>query len=301
MSRPIKQLEIWSPASSEENHQSQKGISVVPDHQAAVSAIKTSIPSSQKPDVETRAEATEVARLQRELLQAQDQIARQAQQLTQDRLTKRMMAQQPTAMSDGNSSPVAPQRSYAPMPAPGWTQNEDSRSEVSELNAQSSIWSMPPRTNLNMNLQPDTWGMSNNRAFETRTGADMSPMLMTQEQPNQQRNYSVPLPHVGRGINRGMQEPNMFGQGRGFGHPAFGPRGTGYSMLSQPSASGMNFSHMGSAPSYQGFGSNPSYQPQPIGTPLTATASNFNHSQTQQSANPWNAGVSTDSQYSYCN
>ena len=289
----LKQIKPVSPSSDEENHQPEESTSTGSSNPTSGSAVNSYLNSSLKPDPKARAEAAEVARLQRELTQARNQIARQANQLTQDRLTKQMAPHSFAASSDGTPSPVAPQRDYAHMPQHPWSPNEEHQPHASGLNAQSSIWSMPSRAGFNTNLQPEPWGMPNGRGFDHRGGADMNSMMMPPEQQAQQRNYSVPLPQVGRGVSRGLQEPHAFGQGRGFGFPPFGPRGTGYNMLNQPSATGMGFSNMNSGPAYQGLANNQGYQPQPIGTPLPTGTTNFNGPQDQSNANPWNAGVSS--------
>ena len=137
--------------------------------------------------------------------------------------------------------------------------------------------------------------------------------MMHQEPAPQQRNYSVPLSPIGSGpgkenipcltlnhtarfdrketdsafpAGRGGHHSSAFNHGRGYA-PPYGPRGNAFPMYNH--SMGMNFNSIPPGPVFQGVGPHQGYQPQPIGTPLSASAASFNP--VTQSNDPWNNAV----------
>ena len=275
-----------STGSNEENTNPQGGSSSDSTLLTPASEGQTQIQTGLQRDDKARAEAFEVARLQLELHKAQDQIARQAHELHSNRVVNQAMA--PNLAQDFNAptSPITHRGNYGGFPRQGWANNDDTKSELSDFNSPSE-WTMPPRSGMNFGLAPDPWGLPNNRGFNQRG----TPVMVQQEPVQQQRNYSVPsLSPIRSGYGRGMQNSNAPNFVRGFGYPTYGSR-NGFPMIFNNSGGG-GFGNLAPGPTMQGVATNQGYQPQPIGTPLSAAASNFNPVQASQTANPWNAGVS---------
>lgn len=253
-----------------------------------------------------RLEAAEMARLKKELDVARDQIARQKQQLDQSRVIKHTLEQAMGPASDAALSPAIDQ-SNAPMnlpvnTRPGWAANEDSRSDGSDFNTGPNIWGS--RSGFGNNPHSDTnWGQPGGRTYNQRAMGNALPQLMmSQQQPIPQRNYSVPISPVSVGSGRGMNDFSRvdgYNSNRGsYGHlnaqnrngSVFQQRGNGFDMYAggANSLDNMNLGGMNPGSAYQSLGVYP-YQPQPIGTPLSPTAAEFRAG--QASANPWNAAV----------
>ncbi len=244
-----------------------------------------------------RAEAAEMARLKKELDDAKNQIARQKQELDQSRVIKHTFDQAMGPPSDAALSPPVEHfnNSYPANSRQAWGPLDDARSEVSEYKLPTNLWSSNRARDT---LQPDTsWGQQGSRPWSQRGLGNPPVAMMAQQQPTQQRNYSVPLSPVLGGHGRGLSEFSQFNSGRGYGQfnaqanrnaTSFQSRGSGYGGYSGTLSSS---EAINPTSAFQSVGMYPSgYQPQPIGTPLSPTAAEFRAGQV--SANPWNAAVS---------
>ena len=262
-------------------------------------------------------EASEMARLKKELDDAKDQIARQKHELDQTRVIKHTFDQAMGPPSEVTLSPRtdvtdstnAFMTSNRPLgTAQGHWRNEDARSEGSDVvglfNAVPNAWSGSSRPSFNAALQSDSgWGQPGTRSWGQRTmgNALPPPVLVPQQTPMQQRNYSVPVSPVSGGGGRVMNDFGQFNQARGYGQmnprdnrnaPSY-QRGNGWDIYAGGPGpmDGMNPGGMSPGSTYQSLGMYPSaYQPRPIGTPLSPTAAEFRAG--QASANPWNSAVS---------
>ena len=260
-------------------------------------------------------EAAELLRLKKELDDAKEQIARQKQELDQSRVIKHTFDQAVGPPSETALSPkvdatgrhnefaIFSNRPFGTAQGP-WP-NEDARSDGSDaagtINTAANIWSGSSRPGFNAGLHPDTtWGQPGPRPWGQRAvGNPLPPVIMAQQAPMQQRNYSVPVSPSSNG--RVMSDFGQFNQGRGFGNlnaqnnrnaPPF-QRGNGWEVYpgGPGPMDGMNLGGMNPGSAYPSLGIYPSaYQPQPIGTPLSPTAAEFRGG--QASANPWNSAVS---------
>ena len=250
-----------------------------------------------------RQDAAELARLKRELDEAKDRLARQAQEINQSRVIKQSLDQTMSATSDMAMSPILANHTgqYPPVGRQGWNTHDDLRSETSDYNAPPSIWSGPSRNGPNQTMQTDSaWGFGGGRPFNPRGSGN--PMSLSYQQSMSQRNYSVPVSPPGSSNGRGMNEFNAFNHGRGFGqfsssnnrnNSVFGPRNSNFDMFSAgppvSSAETFNLGGMNPGSAYQNMGVYQGYQPQPIGTPLSPTANEFRAG--QGGSNPWNPAV----------
>lgn len=270
-----------------------------------------------------RIEATEMARLKKELDAAKDEIARQKQELDQSRVIKHTYDQAMGPPSEVALSPrVDPtdpanaflnsNRSIGTVQ--GHWLNEDARSEGSDgagsFHVAPNVWSGPARAGLNVGLQPESgWGKPGPRPWSQRAmnNALPPPIVVPQQQPPQQRNYSVPVSPVSAGGGRGMNDFGQYNQGRRYGqmspqdnrNPLSFQRGNGWEVYTggPGPVDGMSLGGMNPGSAYQSLGMYQSaYQPQPIGTPLSPTAAEFRAG--QASANPWNSAVSQTRRYS---
>ena len=266
-------------------------------------------------DDTVRLEAAEMARLKKELDSAKDQIARQKQELEQSRLVKQTFDNVMGPSSEAALSPrVDPASAFTASnrqinTLQGHFLSDDTRSEGSDaaaaFSAVPNIWNNPSRPVLNAGLQPEpAWSQSGPRPWGQRgVGNAVPPMVMSQQQPVQQRNYSVPLSPVGGSGRRGMNDFNQPSHGRGgFGHPnapqnnrnaSFFQPGNGWDAYTSGSnpIDGITMGGISPVTAYPSVGMYQSaYQPQPIGTPLSPTAAEFRAG--QASANPWNTAVS---------
>lgn len=264
-------------------------------------------------------DAGEMARLKRELDAAKHQIARQKQELDQTRVVKQHLEKAVSPTNETNKHNTS-----TPSGRPkgnrhdNWRVNEDAQSDVSDgvtagtYNAV-HLWSPSSRANLNSALsgaayaQPgSTWGQAGARPWNPRglSTAMPAPMLPQQQHIQQQRTWSGPASPISGGDARGMNDYSQFQSGSGLrrsnpqGNRATSfypqPRNNGWDMYTG-SVGGVEGISLAMAPNaaYQSVGMYPAslpYQPQPIGTPLSPTASEFRT--TQASVNPWNAAVS---------
>ena len=264
-----------------------------------------------------RIEASEMARLKKELDDAKDQIARQKQELDHTRVIKHTFDQAMGPPSEVAISPrtdtTDPTNAFMTSTRPlgtvqGHWRNDDARSDgpdvVGPFNAVPNAWSGPSRPSFNAALQPDSgWGQPGPRSWGQRgIGNALSPSaLVPQQPPMQQRNYSVPVSPVSGGGGRGINEFGQFNQARGYSqmnirdnrNASSYQRGNGWDIYTGGPGpmDGMNLGGMSPGSTYQTLGMYPSaYQPRPIGTPLSPTAAEFRAG--QASANPWNSAVS---------
>ena len=268
-------------------------------------------------DDKLRIDASEMARLKKELDDAKNQIARQKQELDQTRVIKHTFDQAVGPPSEVALSPKTdvtdPTNLYVTSNRPlgvvqGHWRNDDARSDGSDavgpFNAVPNAWSGPSRPGFNTAVQPDSgWGQSGPRSWGQRgmVNALSPPVLVSQQPPTQQRNYSVPVSPVSGGGSRGINEFAQFNQARSFAQmnardnrnaPPY-QRGNGWDVYTGGPGpmDGMNIGGMSPGSTYQSLGMYPSaYQPRPIGTPLSPTAAEFRAG--QASANPWNSAVS---------
>lgn len=268
-------------------------------------------------DDKLRIEASEMARLKKELDDAKDQIARQKQELDQTRVIKHTFDQAigppsevalspRTDITDPTNAFMTSNRSLGTVQ--GHWRNEDARSDGSDVvgsfNAVPNAWSSSSRPSLSAALQSDSgWGQPGPRSWGQRAMDNVlpPPVLVSQQSPMQQRNYSVPVSPVSGGGGRGLNDFGQFNQVRGYGQmnprdnrnaPSY-QRGNGWDVYTGGPGpmDGMNLGGMSPGSTYQSLGMYPSaYQPRPIGTPLSPTAAEFRAGQT--SANPWNSAVS---------
>ena len=260
-------------------------------------------------DGTVRLDKAEMARLKKELDAAKDQIARQRQELEQSRVIKHTLDQAMESPSAAGSPRVNPFMGFnrPPNTSQGQILRDDSRSEGSDavfpINSGSNIWANTSRPAFRAGMQPEpTWNQSGPRPWsQGGVGNVLPPLMMPQQQSISQRNFSVPLSPVG--ANRhGMNDFKQINKGRGFGHPN-APQNSRNASMFQPgngwdtytgapnSIDGMSINAMSPNSAYPPIGMYPSsYQPQPIGTPLSPTAAEFRAG--QASSNPWNAAVS---------
>lgn len=268
-------------------------------------------------DDKLRIEASDMARLKKELDDAKDQIARQKQELDQTRVIKHTFDQAMGPPSEVALSPrtdvTDPANAFMTSNRPlgniqGHWRHEDARSDGSDVvgpfTAVPNAWSGSTRPSFNVAQQTDSsWGQPGPRSWGQRAmgNALPSPLLASQQPPIQQRNYSVPVSPVSGGGTRGMNDFGQFSQARGYGHlnprdnrnaPSY-QRGNGWDVYTGGPGpmDGMNLGGMSPGSTYQSLGMYPSaYQPRPIGTPLSPTAAEFRAG--QASASPWNSAVS---------
>ena len=268
-------------------------------------------------DDKSRIDASEMARLKKELDDAKNQIARQKQELDQTRVIKHTFDQAMGPPSEVALSPrtdvTDPTNTYVTSNRPlgvvqGHWRNDDARSDgsdvVGQFNAVPNAWAGPSRPSFNAALQPDSgWGQPGSRSWSQRgIGNALSPPVLISQQPQmQQRNYSVPVSPVSGGGGRSVNEFGQFNQARGYAqmntrenrNAAPYPRNNGWDVYTGGPGpmDGMNVGGMSPGSTYQSLGMYPSaYQPRPIGTPLSPTAAEFRAG--QASANPWNSAVS---------
>ncbi|KAK4696595.1 pumilio RNA-binding family, partial [Lecanoromycetidae sp. Uapishka_2] len=250
-----------------------------------------------------RIDMAEMARLKKELDDAKEQIARQKQELDQSRVNKHTFDHAMGPPSDAALSPpfgqagafTASQRPLNTLQ--GAWRAEDARSDGSDviipINNGSNVWSGAARSGFNAGLPSNSaWGQQTSRVWGQR-GVDnpMPPPMMSQQPPMQQRNYSVPIsPPVGG--RRGINDFDQFNQSRGFGQnnrnaSVFQPGGWNNYAAAPGTADGLNLGGMNPGSAYPSLGVfPPAYQPQPIGTPLSPTATEFRTGPAP--GNPWN-------------
>ena len=265
--------------------------------------------------------AGEMARLKKELDAANNQIARQQEQLDQTRVSKKPVTTivSPAYKTDKQNL-FSPSGRFKSSRQDSWRINDDAQSDISDAMSTgtynpSNIWSPSSRANMNSTIpgvnypQASTnWGQPGARPWNHRVlgTALPAPMLPQPQHLQQQRTYSGPAsPASGsdaRGLNEyghfqpssgvGLCRPNTHGNRATSFYPQ--PRNNGWDMYTGGvgGVEGINLG-MGPSTAYQSAGMYPAsmpYQPRPIGTPLSPTAEEFTTS--QSSVNPWNAAVS---------
>ena len=261
-------------------------------------------------DEAIRLEKAEMAHLMKELDSARDQIARQKLELEQNRVIKHTYDQAmgpPSVTGSPRNNPFI--SSNRPLNTlHGQLFADDTRSESSEISAPTNngpnIWANTSRTAHSAGIKPEpNWGQSSPLPWsQGGAGNHLPPLMMSQQHPIPQRNYSVPLSPVGGG-RHGTHDLKQINKGRGFGHPNAPPNSRNASMFQAgngwdtyvggpTSLDGMNFNGMSPGSAYSTIGMYQSYQPQPIGTPLSPVAAEFRAG--QAASNPWNAAVSKD-------
>jgi hypothetical protein len=302
------------PSADNENHAKDDSSASPPILTPASGSSSHPSPTNDGDDT-IRLDAVEMNRLKKELDAAKDQIARQKQELEQSRFIKQTLDQAMGPPSETSLSPrINPADSFMASNRPlntfqGRFTSNDSRSEgldtAAAFNGIPNIWNNSSRPVLSAPMQPEpAWGQPGPRPWGQRAAGNALPqMMMSQQQPVQQRNYSVPLSPVGGSGRRGMSDFNQPNHGRGgFGHPN-APQNNRNASFFQPGnawdayASGsshidnITMGGMSPASAYPSVGMfQPAYQPQPIGTPLSPTAAEFRAG--QASAGPWNSAVS---------
>ena len=254
-----------------------------------------------------RIEMAEMSRLKKELDDAKQQIARQKHELDQSRVVKHTFDLAMDTHSDAGLSPPPFASSGAfttsrrpPNPIQGPWRAEDPRHDSADviipINNASNAWSGASRPNFPPGLQStSTWGQQNSRTWGQRGIDNTLPALVMSEQPPmQQRNYSVPLSPAGG--RRGLNDFDQYNPSRSFGqtnrNTSVFQQSSGWNGLSAPQGplDGMNLGGMNPGSAYQTLGFSAAYQPQPIGTPLSPTATEFRAN--QASSNPWNSAAS---------
>ena len=251
-------------------------------------------------EARARQEAAEMARLKRELDAAKHQIERQRQELDESRVIKHTLDQAMGPISEATLSPKLDRLNQGfssgtnvPFQARhGWNAIDDARSDNSDLNVGAGIWGTKAGFNSARLAEPG-FGQQSGRSSHWRQGIRNTtmPHLVV---PPQGSDYSSPR-HDGRGMGSvgSMSEFNPYHRG-GFGHigQQINRRNNGFDMLnggvSQVNSMNLGGINPGSAfPSMGMYASG--YQPQPIGTPLSPTASEF--STVQSPVNPWNTSA----------
>lgn len=243
-------------------------------------------------DHTARLDAVETARLKKELDDAKTLIARQKQELEQSRVMKLTMDQAMGPPSEDATSPLIGRFNNASI-GPGnltaaarqnWAPAEDLRSEVNGHNSSSSIWNN--RSNFQGAFQHEPAFSQTPRGLITRgiRNTTMPPMMMS----SQDSEYSAPVSPRGNG--RVFTSMNQFD--RGFGPSQDNRRGSGFNMFGNTAThlDHVNTGGMNPGSAYQSMSNFATgYQPQPIGTPLSPTAAEFQLS--QAGGNPWNASA----------
>ena len=252
--------------------------------------------------------SVELARLQKELNAAKDKIARQEQELSQTRVIKHTLDQVKTESVDQSSSGFPD----AFHPSSRLLQ-DDTASEFSDVlspsgfNRGQNIWNPAPGPAFNQQTsqQASIWNSGSYRPFMNRaTPQGLPPLIMPGQQ---QRNYNAGLsqPNFSNG-NRFANDHNQFQGDPGFRrsnaqnnrvNQTYGPtRNHGWDNFGA-STDGPPVSAIGTPTAYQTMGmyqAPTDYQPRPIGTPLSATAAEFNLGNGPM--NPWNPAVSQNHQ-----
>lgn len=268
-------------------------------------------------------EKAEMARLKQELDNAKDQIARQKQELDQTRIMKHTLHQAigSSAETKANVTENGIGTGNHPISPPGRNggsrqdQHWETRSAMSDgatadhLNAAQQVWGQPNRSTPNAGLPTlnqqyqgsgPLWGQQGARPWSNRAVAtNMQPPNVPQQQQLllQSRTFSGPASPVssndysqfqtGPGLRRSNTQnraASFYPQARDAAWDVFGG-GVG-------SLDGINIA-MNPGNTYQAIGMYPapvSYQPRPIGTPLSPEAAEFRAG--QASTNPWNTAVS---------
>lgn len=244
---------------------------------------------------ELKAEREAMSKLKKQLDEARDQIARQKQELDESRVIKQTFEQ---ALGPGSEAAISPKfeqayqafspgSSYAFVPRQTWNNTEDVQSEISDFNSGSHIWG-----NKSAFSADAAFSQQGGRGSRWKQGARNTtmPQMMA---PPENNNFNPPVSprRTGRGMGSigGVNDFMPFGRG-GFGQYGQQPfRNKGFDNLggSSNQVDSLNIGGMNPGSAFQAMGMySAGYQPQPIGTPLSPIASEFNT--VQSSANPWN-------------
>ena len=273
---------------------------------------------------EDKAEKAEMARLKKELDDAKNQIARQKQELDQTRIMKHTLHQAISSSADGQikAKDISNGADHAPISPPGRNHGSrqdhhwDTRSVLSDStsvdnsNTGPQLWGQSNRLAFNNSLNSavnqqyqgpaPAWGQPGARPWGNRPMANnMQPLVVPQQQQQQllqSRTFSGPASPIsnndfGQFQGPGLRRSNTQNRAASF-YPqardnAWDVFGGGVAPLD-----GMNIG-MNPSNTYQAIGMYPapvSYQPRPIGTPLSPEAAEFRAG--QASNNPWNTAVS---------
>ena len=270
-------------------------------------------------------DAEAMLRLKKELDAAKDKIARQEQELSQTRVIKRTLDQAMGSLPGAHPNSVIPSKNEAfsdpsevNHPAPRAVP-EGSQSELSDvlstnhgINRTQGIWSNATGSgfgtgvsapNNHQNLQQSSiWGPGSGRPWMNRSMNQGPPSLMVPQQSSlQQRTFSGPSSPTSS-INGRFSDFGQFQGGVGLrrsntqstraGSAYIPNRSNDWDTFSMVSDGG-SINGMNSINSYQPpsiFQQPMTYQPRPIGTPLSPTAAEFTIG--SMSNGPWNAAVS---------
>lgn len=264
------------------------------------SGVSSNEDDSNKEEGGARREAAEMARLKRELDAAKDQIARQRQELDESRVIKHTLDQAMGPVSEATLSPKSehfhqnfPSRANLPFQArQNWNAIDDARSDISELNAGASIWGTRSGFNPAFHAEPG-FGQQGGRAPHWKQGTRNTTMPHMIMSPHS-NNYTSPRENVrGMGSIGSMSEFNPYNR-NGFGQISqqTNRRNNGFDMYNGGASQvdSMNIGGMNPGSAFPSMGIYSSgYQPQPIGTPLSPTATEF--STVQSPLNPWNTST----------
>ena len=313
-----KQKSAISPA-AEPNRKGEESKQIKDDSSASSTLLTPasgsfghSSPTSDGEDT-VKVETTEMVRLKMELETAKNQIARQKQELDQSRVIKHTFDQamgppSDTALSprikatDSNSTFMNSSRLFNQAPGHYEDVHSDSSDPAGSFNSIPNVWGSASRPGISTGLQPESnWAQPNSRVWGQKgMNNGLPPVMMPSQQPLQSRNYSMPTSPV-RGNSRGVNDFSQFTQTRGFGqgnsnrNASFSQRGTGWEVYAGGPGpmDDMNLSGMTSSAAYPSLGIYPpTYQPRPIGTPLSPTAPEFRGGAGQAPVNVWNHAVS---------
>ena len=270
-----------------------------------------SSPTSDGEDT-VKVDTAEMARLKKELETAKSQLARQKQELDQNRVIKHTFDQATGPSTDtvlsprinANESTNAFMSSNRPFNQ-AQEQYHDIRSDSSDVagafDSIPNVWGNAPRPGMSSSLQPETgWIQPSSRVWGQKgVGNALPPSVLPPQQPVQTRNYSMPTSPV-RGNSRGANDFTQYNQARGFGqgntnrNTSFPPRVSAWEVYAGGPGpmDDMNLSGMTSSAAYPSLGMYPpAYQPRPIGTPLSPTAPEFRGGAGQAPVNVWNNAV----------
>lgn len=279
------QLAAGATASSEKPSGHRESISTVSTCLTPVSSDDTGVEKADR----RQSKDEQVAFLRQELDDAKKRIEHQALLIHQAEVIDR-------ATSDTNSaaSQASPEPERGAQPAQtrqAWPNRDDppvTPSNWGDFSAPNTSW----------NVQANTpWGFAGSPTYNQYAMPSYGQLSMP-FQAAQQRNMSVPLSPNLNAHNRGTSHFPSFNTG-GYGYynnqnasrNAFYPRFNAFSNFPDaPAVGGMNFGGLGPAPDYQDPGLYQGYTPQPIGTPLSPTATEFHSDQVQDT--PWNSRVS---------
>ena len=286
--------------------------------------------SADKEDVTIQPNVAEMERLKKELDAANDQIARQKQELDQSRIMKHTLNQamgssmdtEPTSYGAALEDSARPrQATLSPSARSGNHPHDvhwDTRSAMSDTasmdnyNSNQNVW-QSSRAFGNANFNPGllnqpcqasgpTWASSGNRPWGGRAVPNAATQMIVPQQQQmllQQRTFSGPAsPLPSADFNQYQagplpRRPNTQTRAASLYPPARDNVWDAYGNgIGSLDGMTMAMNTIGGGP-YQGPGmySAPMpYQPRPIGTPLSPTAAEFRTG--SSSTNPWNTAVS---------